>query len=409
MDERLMARATSERPTTSPRLWAAGLVMATALGLAGCGSTVTGMAVKATNQPQGDEVAVALLDTGNYPTKVVPVSLTPGATTGVILEGQRMAGTVVVPSEVDGSLRQLSALNTGPAENAQALRADIELRRANVAAAHRFVAGFSTSRTTEGESAPNTSLVHLVMRFPDPGTAAAASAEMAATDPLQRPTPIPRHPDAAASAFDMPHGVFVESFTPHGPYVLYQWLHTDKTLETATELIAKTLDLQGPRIDRFVPTDPSQLASLPVDPTGLLAHTLPSSPYMATRAIGVYSAQAALHFESDPVKSAALFTAAGVESMALNHTMVYQARDSAGAAYLVDQLAANEASAGARPAEGVAGLPNAKCLDQGADVQRGQLRFDCYAHAGRYAFKASSLEAQDAREQAAAQYLMLSG
>ncbi len=73
------------------------------------------------------------------------------------------------------------------------------------------------SNSTEGKSVPNTSLVNLVMRFPDAGAAAAAAAALVATDRTQRPTPIPRHLDAAASAFDMAQGVVVESFTPHGP------------------------------------------------------------------------------------------------------------------------------------------------------------------------------------------------
>jgi hypothetical protein len=320
-----------------------------------------------------------------------------------------MAASVVMPSDVDATLRQLITVNTGPASNPQALRADIRLARADIAAKHRFVAGFSTSRSTEAESAPDTSLVNLVMRFPDAGSAAAAGAEMAATDPMQRPMPIPRHTDAAASAFDTPNGVFVESFTPHGPYVLYQWVQTNKPPKTATELIARTLDLQSPRIDQFVPTDPSRIASLPVDPSGLLAHTLPVSSDEYTPGIGVYSPQAALHFQTDPVKSAPLFAAAAVESVSQNRTMVYQAKDSAGATEIVDQLVADEAAAGATPAEGVAGLPNARCLDRGADIPRTQSRFDCYAHAGRYAFKASALKAQDAREQTAAQYLMLNG
>ena len=104
--------------------------------------------------------------------------------------------------------------------------------------------------------------------------------------------PGPRHPEAAASAFNMAQAAIVESFASQGLYVLYQWLQTNKPAETATELIGRTLDLQGPRIDQFVPTDPSRLASLSVDPNGLLAQTLPASPYAVTPDIGVYSAPA---------------------------------------------------------------------------------------------------------------------
>jgi hypothetical protein len=390
------------------RLWAAALSMASVLVVIGCGSNVPGTAVKAADQQNADGVTVAMLNPGSYPTKAVPLRLTPSATTGAILEGQRMATNVVVPSEIDATLLRLGVFNTGPVNDPQALRADIGRARADIAATHRFIAGFSTSRSTEGGSVPNTSVVNLVMRFAEPSTAAAA-AEMAAAAPMWRPTPIPRYHEATASAFDMPQGVIVESFTPHGPYVLYQWVQTNKLAETAAELIAKTLDLQGPRIDQFVPTDPAQLAGLPVDPTALLTHTLPLPPDAATPAVGVYSAQAAMHFQTDPVKSAFLFTAAGVESMSLGLTMVYQAKDPTGAARVVDQLASDQAQGGATPTDGVSALPNAKCLDRGGDLQQTQFRFNCYAHAGRYAFNATSPQAQEARQQTAAQYLMLNG
>jgi hypothetical protein len=381
------------------------IATACALIAIGCGSTVSGTAVRATDQPNAGGVTVAMLDPGRYPTKAVALSLAPNHTTGVMLEGQRMASNVVVPSEVDTTLLQLGASNTGPVDNPQALRADVGRARADIAATHGFIAGFSTSRNSGGVPVPNTSLVNLVMRFAAPSDAAAAAAQMSAAEP-RRPTPIPRHDDAAALAFDMPQGVIVESFTPHGPYVLYQWVQTNTPPETATALIAATLDLQEPQIDAFVPTDPAQLATLPIDPTGLVSHTLPNA---ATPAIGVYSAPAALHFEGDPAKSAALFADAAVESMSLGLTMVYQARDPAGAARVVDQLTANEAQAGATPIDGVAGLPNAKCLDRGGNLQQTQSRFGCYARAGRYAFNASSPEARDARQQTAAQYLLLDG
>ena len=93
-----------------------------------------------------------------------------------------MADAVVIPSEVDTALRELVVFNTGAVESAQALRADIGLSRANIAAEHGFVAGFSTSRRTGGGSEPDTSLVNLVIRFPDHGAAVAAAAALVATD-----------------------------------------------------------------------------------------------------------------------------------------------------------------------------------------------------------------------------------
>ena len=47
-----------------------------------------------------------------------------------------MADAVVVPNEVDAALRELVVFNTGAVESVQALRADVGLSRANIAAKH---------------------------------------------------------------------------------------------------------------------------------------------------------------------------------------------------------------------------------------------------------------------------------
>ncbi|EHB58152.1 hypothetical protein MycrhDRAFT_0588 [Mycolicibacterium rhodesiae JS60] len=352
---------------------------AVVLGVAGC-SPVNGVAVTASP-----------LDVGSYPTAAVAVSAPPGI--GTVLEGQRMAARVVLPTDVDTSLRRLESVNTGPVPNAQALRADIRARRAGIAEAHRFVAGFSSARSTAGEPAPATSVVNLVMRFPDTGAAAAAAREMAAAEPA-RPVAIGHHRDSLALVVTMPRGVIVESFTPRGPYVLYQWVQTRNTVEAAMGLIAGILDLQGPRIDEFTPTDPARLAELPIDPTGLLAHTLPP-------AVGVYSAPGALHFEHDPVRAAELFDAAVVTAVALGRATIYETESSSGATLLAENLPSGATTA----ADAITGVPNGSCVDLGA----GPSRYGCHGTRGQYAFTTTSADLHDARQQAAAQFLMLGG
>ncbi len=180
--------------------------MVAALVITGCEPSVTGTGVAADHQ-NDDGVSLALLGPGNYPTTTVPLQLTPSAGTGVVLEGQRMADGVVVPSEVDAALRELVVFNTGAVESAQALSADIGLSRANIVAGHHFVAGFSTYRSTGGGSMSDTSLVNLVMRFADQSAAAAAARALVDTDMTLRRTAIPRHADTPALAFTMAQGV----------------------------------------------------------------------------------------------------------------------------------------------------------------------------------------------------------
>ena len=131
--------------------------------------------------------------------------------------------------------------------------------------------------------------------------------------------------------------------------------------KTATELITKTLDLQGPRVDKFVPTDPSRLASLSFDPSGFLAQSLPAGPDAVTSAIGVYSARAALDFQTDPCMWPP-----------------------------------------SSPSQDVCKMPRRRC-----GLQRTRPGFSCYARAGRYAFNTASENQVDARERTAAQYLIL--
>lgn len=402
-----MSRSRRTDASCAKRWSVAALVMTAALVCAACESTVAGRAVEVADSQNAGGVTLALLDPGGYPTTAVPLGFPADQNTAIVLEGQRMADAVVLPSEVDSALRQPRVFNTGVVENAQALRVDIGLTRANILAAHEFTAGFSTSRDTEGGAVADSSLVNLVMSFTDQDAASAAVAALAATTRNQKPTPIPRHPDAAASSFDMAHGVIVESFTPRRNYLLYQWARTSRPIQAAAELVAKTLDLQMPRMDGFAPSGPSRRAGLSADPTGLLTHTLPVPSRIVSPNIGVYSQRAALHFQADPVDSAAAFTAAGVEAMSLRGAMVFESRDAAAAANLADQLSARDVAAGATRIQGVAGLPKASCVDGGVDTRRAQPRFHCFASAGGYAYETSSDEQEDARKQAAAQYLIL--
>jgi len=149
-----------------------------------------------------------------------------------------------------------------------------------VAAAHGFIAGFATARSLQGPGLGK-SLINLVLRFPNLDSAATAARGMAAEvlrggNPPQRAVAVPRHPESVASSFtDNNVGTVVTSFTAHEPYVFYELASAKDRPEIAGELTANMLDIQAPRIDQFAPTDPAQLADLPVDPSGLLARTLP--------------------------------------------------------------------------------------------------------------------------------------
>jgi hypothetical protein len=166
-------------------------------------------------------------------------------------------------------------------------------------------------------------------------------------------------------------------------------------------LIAKTIDLQGPRIDQFRATDPAEFADISVDPTGLLARTLPVPETQATVVQNTtYEQRGALHFQSDPSRSSTLFTQTGMDLVAMAKTNVYQTKDAAAAAKIVDGFFA-EVQPTSKPANGVRNLDGSRCL------QLEDKSFYCLAAADRYAIETSGPTLLDTQQQVAAQYVML--
>ena len=384
------------------------VALATAAALlASCSSVITGTAVKATGGPSPGTVDIALLDVGNYPTKPsAPLGTAGTPEIGAIVEGQRMANYVTGPWEADPSLIGSYADSALVLKNADALDFVLPESLAAVAPRHNFVTGFSTARDGTGKVLRNA-----VLRFPDPPAATAAATELgqaAATEavptPPVQPAPIPGHPEAASFSHTTAQATVVRAFTARGPYVFVQTAEASAGPDIATGLIARTLDQQGPLIDQFTPTDPAKLADLPIDPTGLLARTLPVSVNVASvNQRAVYEPRGSLQFQTDPTRSAALFDTAGMTRQANAATAVYEARDAQGAQDIIDGFY-EEVSATGKPVDPVNQLPNSRCLDLSAGRTA---NFYCLATADRFAIEAQAAQLRDARQKAAAQYAML--
>jgi hypothetical protein len=383
-------------------------VLGAATLLTSCTSEVTGSPVTAAGPPPGT-VDIASLDVGNYPTEPAPLGTAETPKVGSIVEAQRMANYVTGPWEVDptlvvGYIRQPMVLIPGQISVPM-------LKEVNQAAErHQFVNGFFVSRRSKDDK---TFLHHAVLRFPDPGAAVAATAEIARVAgeiqlPMQTspatPIPIPGHPETVATSSTHNNGprswATVRSATPRGPYVLLQQAQAVDVDATAA-LVAKTLDLQGPLIDQFKATDPAGFAGLPLDPTGLLAKTLPISPKEATLVQRtVYERRGALHLQEDPVVSAAAFERAGMDEQAYAKTLLYQARDNAGAQQMAETFYADLATR-TKPAEEVPNLPGSRCfaLEGGG--------YFCFAVADRYLIEVNAMQVADAQQRVSAQYVML--
>jgi len=404
-----------------------------AMSLAACATTVTGTEEKQPGPPPAG-VQAALLDHGNYPIKPrPPLGNVKSEFDGRVLEGDRMANNVVLPYEVDPALVKPTPMQVYTVKDADALVTVLPNAVPAAAAAQNFIVGFSTGRETFG-NAPYKELINLVMQFPDPAAAAAAAGDMAAkyANPApsdqqsgfpqmgakpQQPFGIPRHPEALGSTsteqllpeYGSGTGYVVSAFTAHGQYVLYQWGLSSDNVGSAAELVAHTIDMQAPLIDRFMPAAPSQFAGLPADPTGLLARTLPvASQDTEINQNAVYEPRAALHFADDPPTVADAFKANGVQNVSMAQTTVYQAIDAAGAQNLADTLAAvtTKVESYDKPIAGIDGYPAAKCFttDKQDTVSA---KFYCVAPADRYVIEANGQQDENTRQQVAAQYLIL--
>ena len=391
------------------------------LAVAGCDHTQTGLAVKAAGGPPTDGVDVALLVTGTWPTEPSPaLGLAGSASEGALIDARRMADNVVGPWEVDPSLVVPGANRAIVLKDPASVGLIEPSAVADATRTHNLINGFASDRQDSGQGR----LVNAVLRFADSRSAGDAATDMAHASRSQQANartvevPIPGHADAQGTAVSSSldtsnQWVTVYSFSPRGAYVLCQ-VASGPTLGATTRLITQTLDLQAPRIDGFVPTDPAEFAGLAADPTGLLAHTLSTplwpgeQPSPPNPNVGVYLPRGALHFQDDPVAVSPALSIAGVQAVAYYNTTVFQAHDPSAAVQLAQSLADIAArTRSAAPINGVDFMPASRCMQAEKSPAATEPAYFCFASVGPYAYEVHSASPMPAREQTAAQYKIL--
>ena len=208
-------------------------------------------------------------------------------------------------------------------------------------------------------------------------------------------------------AFSSDYGYY-QVFLAQGTLVLYVWVTGPKlntpTLQAAR--IANTLKVETAAMATYVPTPAAKLMQLPIDPTGLEAHTLLNTGDNATIFDGVMSAAGQLHYDSDPVGTQKLFAAAGVDLVSDGRANVYRAKDAGGAAIIRDGFIADtqKSSSGWTAYTLTAAVSGVSCLQQALNS-----RYYCVGVAGRYAFEVSAQSTADVNAAVLAQYQILQG
>lgn len=404
----------------------AGLIAAVIATLAGCSHTVPGAADRAGAESEAP-VNPAALNPGRYPTTPLPPLGTAGSEdAGRMVEGRRMVDYVAGPWQADPAMT--NARRTG----ALIITADNHLGAIlwpEVSARswpQPFVVAFSSERRGADPKRP-TVLRNAVLLYATADAAAAAAQSMSSAA-LQTPTvdnsdapitgepihpvPIPGHAGlngALATRRDGDRTVKeLTVISAHGPCVLVQVAESNLDDDRAAALTGRLLDLQVPLIDRFQPTQPGHFADLPVDPTGMVARTLPiKSDQGDSMSNAAYGPLGALHLEDNPIQAQRAFADAGVDVVSIGQTTVYRAKDAAGARRLAQALGDDIAKRpGSQPAPTVPGLPASRCRQ--IDAESGLVpRYSCIATFDRFAFKAVARQLDNAQQQMAAQYLIL--
>ncbi|MFB8280829.1 DUF7373 family lipoprotein [Nocardia colli] len=389
---------------TTLRTLATGLAVLT-VGTAGCGSDTP---------PPPQTIDVNQLDVGSYATESREIGK-PGRDRARVTEGQRLAGFVPLPMDIDSqfSVQYRSAPDglLGFVESVYSLGLSTEVFTQS---APGFVAGFYSAAYSEKDLQIAKTLENTVLLFSDQQTATSAAGALAravaAKQGLSEPVEIGKYRDALA--FWKPGTQELHSFRANGPFVIYT--ETTDAAKIAVEttdlpamvtLVEKSLDTVGSRLREFTPIPPDYLASIPLDHDGMLGRSLPRPHEDGWRnPPGLYDRAGALHLSSDPAQDKKLFDDAGVDWLANNGGFLYRAKNPQGAQLIRDSHSTPDKLY--RRIDPPKNLPDARCREFRPKPVL-ITRFHCVATYDRYAAEVWSDQLIDVRQRISAQYAIL--
>ena len=426
------------------KTWKTTVLALTAVGVlaAGCaeddggsggggGETAAGSPTAQSADPASQEVDLAALDTGTWPTEPAPRFGSATKDDITKIDGQRMAEFVVAPYEIDPVL---TSPQSGPrvVESPRRMVDYLSGDAVKILMDESYLYGFMSPAK---EPQPNLrqadrSLINGAWRFPDPETAKRAATLLhekalsgtggepaTAVDPATMPGTGPHMAGAlvsrgkGSSMYGDP--VATQSFTPHGDYVLYQCAEAPRGQEAWTaETVSKAVAAQGPWIDRFpqTPTKSQTGGAKPtfpvIDQDKLLIYAVPTPPGDDPGGDdkAVYGPRGMAHRSSGPAMVEKALTDTGSEHNAVARTTVHRTGDDAGAQTLLDTLTRADAGDGWTPSPAPKGLPTARCLAK--DDEDGHHE-TCYVVQGRYVGHAEGTDKREVDQLTSAQYVIL--
>ncbi|MGW4736707.1 DUF7373 family lipoprotein [Nocardia xishanensis] len=370
------------------------------------------------NRPNEPAVDISKLDSGNYPTVPRDVNATRTDNTGVALEAMRIGNAFPLAYDVDRKYAYMRLIYPDP-RLSPVLRGYIP----HVSSRDEFsdlteglIAGWETNGERRRSPSIGRQVVMKVMRF---GTAAQAEvaaqriadrqAEAAASEQVT----IPEHPHARARWSERKRTL--DSWLARDTLLLYTHIEDPVTEPSDTapliEFTTRAFNTQLEMLKSYSPTPVDQLASLPMDPEGLLGRTLPledkekyangEDPSM------VGPKQAALHREHRPDRMKAAFDDAGVDLVANSAGRLYRTENAASTVRLIAALI-DQASDGYKSIDSPPNLPSAKCFEaKSSKISTDRYPPVCYFAYDRYVARVQGKNIQELHQKAAAQYKLL--
>ena len=342
-----------------------------------------------------------------YPTTPLEYNRTPSTKASAnLLEGRRIASALVVPTLIDPAYTRGGNLSTLPLRGPSAMSVLFVDPVPSVAQRAGMITGFSSAR--RGATG---ALLVAAFEF---GTAAQATAAV----PALAAASVDKENDkgkavvpgyaAAAGQYGKTtsDGPYLQSFLAQGRMVLYVYVSgkTQTTAQQAT-LAAKTFKAQTASFATFKPTAPTALMQLPVDPEGMMAHTIPHTGDDLTVVDGYMTAAGQLHYDTDPVGTKKLFAITGTDAVGGGRATVYRTRNAAGAASIRESFVATSQQANSmQPYQLTATAPGTKCLQDALNS-----KYYCVGTRGRYAFELAADSEGDINAVVGAQYQLLAG
>lgn len=395
--------------------------------LAGCSNDTDGEpSAKSGGDAAPAAVDTAALDPGTYPTS--PAAEYPRATLDNIVEveGQRLAEFTVAPFEVDPLLVS-GGTPTRVLRSGKGLGIVISNGSADIAHNNGMLYGYVSTASTRTPKVtdPSRTVVNAVMRFPNAEQAATAAREIhtqiTTVDEgggISTPDTIDVLPNTLVSTRESTSQagpeVSVNTFTPHGDYLLYTFAQAPAGEKDWTaKAVAKTLSLQSPLIDQFpgLPTKDQNGGTAPelpmVDQDKILIYAIPDPDTKAGLADdqAVYGPRGMSHRSMNPPLTQRVLSETGSEHNAVGKTTVYRATDEEGAQRIIDEFSNDLTSQGYASAATPPGLPTARCFTK--DTISGTVDY-CMIVNGRYVGEASALDNKtDLDQMISAQYLIL--